>query len=102
MKIGLIKSMDYSPCCPANKRAVELVAENLKKMGHEIVEIKLPNERELSQIFIKVFTADLMEPLYNQLDGEPLINQYRNQEIASQMGSITKFIVGGILRVFLG
>lgn len=72
MAFGLLTHDGSITVHPPVRRAVELVASTLKKLGHEVVDWKPPPHKELVDVGLVAWTGDGARDLYNsfQLSGE--------------------------------
>lgn len=57
LKIGYIVSDDLFQPSAANQRAVKMAADALKKLGHDVIELKFPNFKELTICYCEINTA---------------------------------------------
>ncbi len=98
LRIGYYKSVDFSPTSLANQRAVEEAVQALKKQGHQLVEVELPNAEELILVFFEIVSAEGdAQFLKDGTLGEKTIPDYDRAIVAAQLPNCLR----GIMKVLL-
>lgn len=63
-------------CSPASKRAINEVVEILKKQGHELVEVEIPDSREIIASYLIEMAANGGKSFREILASEKEIAEY--------------------------
>lgn len=70
MRIGYIESLELIEPTPAVRRAVVETVAFLKKEGHELVEVSIPNEQELIySLYTELLSEGDMQSFEDMLEG---------------------------------
>jgi len=74
MKVGYIMDYEIIELSPMNRRAMEMVKNQLIKEGHELYEFKIPDEINLMRNMLRLLSCDSHhdEFLNNWAYGEPI------------------------------
>ena len=77
LRIGFVVDDDFFGVSPANRRAVKEAADALKKRGHEIIELQLPNLKKVTLAYFALMSAEgKMRSFFAALKGEALMKEY--------------------------
>ncbi|KAL4484611.1 hypothetical protein ABPG74_019788 [Tetrahymena malaccensis] len=77
LKIGYFKTFEPIDATLANQRAVQITVDALRELGHEVVEIEIPNIERLVYIFFKVTSSDNLKGFEDQLGDEDYVEVYK-------------------------
>ncbi len=98
LKIGYFRHLEMIESTPASQRAVNEVVEFLRKEGHELEEIEVPNEREIITCFMREVSGEGgLETFHDMLEGEELVGEYKQFNQITGMNTLLykliKFLV---------
>eukprot|EP01017_Pseudomicrothorax_dubius_P027165 TRINITY_DN3095_c0_g1_i3.p1 TRINITY_DN3095_c0_g1~~TRINITY_DN3095_c0_g1_i3.p1 ORF type:complete len:617 (+),score=159.16 TRINITY_DN3095_c0_g1_i3:67-1917(+) len=97
-RIGYVLGDDFLPISKANRRAVEEAAAGFKKLGFDVVEVKLPNLEQLTLCYFALVTSEGRMRTFKQgLLGERMMKEY---ELTKTLTHLPKW-VRGLIPFFL-
>ena len=101
--IGYYKSLyEVFNASPANQRAVEMVVDALKKAGHELISIEVPEIREIFNLTVRILLSDASVPDHFSISsGINVIKPYQVMQILLLIPRSIKTAISFLLR-FLG
>ncbi|EGR33635.1 hypothetical protein IMG5_047440 [Ichthyophthirius multifiliis] len=99
LKVGYFKTLSHFDATLANQRAVEITIDKLKELGHEVVEIKIPSQNEIEEVFFKIVFSDGFSTARQMTDGEQFIQEYKALDTITKMNYLIKSILISINRL---
>jgi Asp-tRNA(Asn)/Glu-tRNA(Gln) amidotransferase A subunit family amidase len=101
LKIGYYTNDNYFSLAPANSRAVLEAVDILAAQGHEMVEFMPVRIKELSHLYISLFTGDEGNDFFGALQGEAIDKRYTLQYVMLRyVPSYVKTMLSSVLYYF--
>lgn len=89
---------DILDCHKAGQRAVREVVEALKKQGHNLIKIDLPQQRDILYLTVRIFLSDgWIEPFLSIASGFKLIPSYKVLQIMYKIPYLVKIVLAKIV-----
>lgn len=86
LRLGFIETCKEFPACQASRRAVREVAEIVRRLGHEAVDMNHFDMNDSVYTFAKGVTAnDFIKSLYACLKGEKPLDEYKKQIMGAKI-----------------
>jgi len=98
LNIGYQLSEDYFGVCKPNRRAILEAVEVLRKKGHNVFEIKIPNFQRIVMLTLSIVTSDGKNRGFEwALQGEKVIDELRVTKSFGGMPKVLRKVIRGLM-----